>query len=66
MERITMDIIGPLNETERNNRRVLVIWVYFTTWVEAFPLPDEQAVTVAEELTSELYSDQGAGHLWRY
>lgn len=42
---------------------------YFTKWMEAFPLPDEQAVTVAEVLASEwvyrygapqtLHSDQG-------
>ena len=48
---------------------VLVIQDYFTKWVEAFPLPNEQAVTVAEVLASEwvcryeapqtLHSDQG-------
>ena len=69
MEHITLDIMGPLNETERNNRYVLVIQDYFTKRVEAFPLPNEQAVTVAEVLTSEwvcrygapqsLHSDQG-------
>ena len=69
MERIALDIMGPLNETERHNRYVLVIQDYFTKWVEAFPLPNEQAVTVAEVLASEwvcrygapqtLHSDQG-------
>nr|XP_061825306.1 uncharacterized protein LOC133612154 [Nerophis lumbriciformis] len=69
MERIALDIMGPLNETERKNRYVLVIQDYFTKWVEAFPIPNEQAVTVAEVLASEwvcrygapqaLHSDQG-------
>ncbi|CAI5671880.1 unnamed protein product [Oreochromis niloticus] len=48
MERIALDIMGPLNETERRNRYVLVIQDYFTKWTEAFPIPDERAATVAE------------------
>ncbi|KAJ8369382.1 hypothetical protein SKAU_G00094100 [Synaphobranchus kaupii] len=70
MEHIALDIMGPLNKTERNNNcYVLVIQDYFTKWVEAFPLPNERAVTVAEVLASEwmcrygapqtLHSDQG-------
>ncbi|KAJ8346760.1 hypothetical protein SKAU_G00281610 [Synaphobranchus kaupii] len=65
MERITLDIMGPLNETERNNCYVLVIQDYFTKWVEAFPLPNERAVTVASEWVCRygapqtLHSDQG-------
>ena len=69
MERIALDIMGPLNETERKNSYVLVIQDYFTKFVEAFPLPDQQAVTVAKVLASEwvcrygapqtLHSDQG-------
>lgn len=69
MERIALDITGPLNETERKNSYVLVIQEYFTKWTEAFPIPDEKAVTVAHVVATEwvcrfgmphsLHSDQG-------
>ncbi|XP_034549911.1 uncharacterized protein LOC117820296 [Notolabrus celidotus] len=69
MERIALDIMGPLNETERKNCYVLVVQDYFSKWVEAYPLPNDKAVTVAEVLASEwvcrygapqtLHSDQG-------
>ena len=69
MERVALDIMGPLNETERHKSYILVIQDYFTKWVEAFPLANEKAETVAEVLASEwvcrygapqvLHSDQG-------
>ncbi|RXN37833.1 Transposon Ty3-G Gag-Pol poly [Labeo rohita] len=69
MERIAVDLMGPMNETERFNRYILVVQDYFTKWVEAYPLPNDQAVTVAEIIVSEwvcrygapltLHSDQG-------
>uniref|UniRef100_A0AAV2LLM9 Gypsy retrotransposon integrase-like protein 1 n=1 Tax=Knipowitschia caucasica TaxID=637954 RepID=A0AAV2LLM9_KNICA len=69
MERIALDIMGPLNETDRKNRYILVIQEYFTKWTEAFPIPDEKAVTMAEVVATEwvcrygmphsLHSDQG-------
>ena len=69
MERIALDIMGPLNETERKNSYVLVIQEYFTKWTEAFAIPDEKAVTVAQVVATEwvcrygmphsLHSDQG-------
>ncbi|KAJ3581003.1 hypothetical protein NHX12_017185, partial [Muraenolepis orangiensis] len=52
MERIALDIMGPLNETDRKNSYVLVVQDYFTKWVEAYPLPNQQALTVAEVLAS--------------
>lgn len=69
MERIALDIMGPLNETERKNSYILVIQEYFTKWTEAFAIPDEKAVTVANVVATEwvcrfgmphsLHSDQG-------
>ena len=35
LERVAMDILGPLPVTERGNRYVLVIGDYFTKWVES-------------------------------
>lgn len=69
LEHVALDIMGPLNEIEHNNSYVLVIQDYFSMSVEVFPLPNDQAVTVAEVLASEwvcrygtpqtLHSDQG-------
>lgn len=47
MERIAIDIMGPLPETEKGNRYILVIADYFTKWTEAVPLCDQEAATVA-------------------
>lgn len=70
MERIAVDLMGPLNETDRRNRYSLVVQDYFSKWVEAYPIPNEHATTVAEKIASEwvcrygapqcLNSDQGA------
>ncbi|CAI5682172.1 unnamed protein product [Oreochromis niloticus] len=69
MERIPVDLMGPLNETERHNQFILVVQDYFSKWVEAYPVPNEQAPTVAEKVVAEwvcrygapqsLHSDQG-------
>ncbi|KAJ8009501.1 hypothetical protein DPEC_G00089540 [Dallia pectoralis] len=68
-ERIAVDLMGPLNETERYNRYIIVVQDYFSKWVEAYPVPNQQATTVAEKIVSEwvcrygapqcLHSDQG-------
>ena len=38
MQRIAMDILGPLPETEQQNKYILVISDYFTKWTESFPI----------------------------
>lgn len=60
MDRVALDIMRPLIETESKNRDILLIQDYFTKWVEAFPLSDEQAVTVAKVLFSEWLHHYGA------
>ena len=69
MERIAMDIVGPLIETPRGNKYILVICDYFSKWSQAFPLPNHTAKTVAEKFVTEwvalwgcplsLHTDQG-------
>ena len=70
MERMAVDILGPLPVTERGNRYIVIFCEYFTKWVEGFPLPDQTAATVADCLVNEiivrfgiphqLHSDQGS------
>lgn len=71
MQRVATDILGPLPESLSGNSYVLVVadYMYFTRWVEAFPIPNQEATTVARKLVDEvfchysppeqLHSDQG-------
>ena len=53
LQRIAMDIIGPLPVTPRGNRCILVIGDYFTKWKEAFPLADMEASSIARVVVNE-------------
>ena len=50
LERIALDILGPLPETERGNKFVLVLSDYFTKWTEAYAIKNQEAVTIARVL----------------
>ena len=52
-ERITLDVLGPLPTSESGNKYVLLIADYFTKWPEAYPLPNQEAITIAEVLVKE-------------
>ena len=53
MERIAIDVLGPLPITETGNKYILIVADYFTKWVEAYPMPNQEATTVAELLVRE-------------
>ena len=69
MDRIGIDILGPLPISHQGNTCLLVVGDYFTRWIEAYAIPDQQAETVARRLVHdfiarfgvplELHSDQG-------
>ena len=69
MERVCLDILGPLPKTSQQNRYILVVSDTFTKFTEAYALPDIEAETVAQKLVTEficrygvmetLHSDQG-------
>ena len=58
MERIAVDVLGPLPELESGNKYLLIVADYFSKWTEAFPMRDQEATTVAEILV------QGNQSLW--
>ena len=45
-----LDYMGPLKETSKGNRHILVLMDHFTKWCEAFPTKDQKASTVASTL----------------
>lgn len=69
MERVTMDIMGPLPVTKDGNRYILVITDWFTKWTEGIPMPDQEAKTLAAAVVNnfvvrfgvplQIYTDQG-------
>ena len=69
-ERVGIDILGPLPESKRGNKYIVVIGDYFTKWIEAFGVPDMEAETVARVLMEgfiarfglpkQIHSDQGS------
>ena len=69
MERLAIDILGELPQTNKGNKYILVISDYFTKWTEALPMPNMEACTVAKILVEDIlcrfgipqkiHSDQG-------
>ena len=55
MQIVAVDILGPLPKTKGGNAYVLVASDYFTRWVEAYAIPNQEAVTVAQKLVDELF-----------
>ena len=66
---MAVDLLGPLTESKNGNCYVLVIGDYFSRCMEALPVPNQEASTVAKKLVDEvflrfsppeqLHSDQG-------
>lgn len=70
LERIGMDILGPFPRTSRGNKYLLVIGDYFTKWLDAIPVKDQEAITIAKAFVDrivsifgiplQLHTDQGS------
>lgn len=59
MERVCIDIVGPFPVSGRGNKYALVVTDWFTKYVEIYPMPNQEAETVAQALTREYFSRYG-------
>ena len=59
MERIAVDILGPLPKTNDGNQYIVIAQDYFTKWPEAFPVADQKATTVADVLVNQFFTRFG-------
>ena len=50
LERVAIDVLGPLPTSDNGNKYLLVIGDYFTKWMDAYPMPNQESTTVAEIL----------------
>ena len=54
LDHLAIDFVGPLPESKKGNRHILVVTDHFTKWVEIFALPDHKAETCAEVILNEV------------
>ena len=59
MERVAVDIAGPLPVTRSGNRYICVTMDYFTKWPEAIAVPNQEAETIARALVDNFFSRFG-------
>jgi hypothetical protein len=58
-ERIGIDLVGPLQITQQNNRYIIVATDYLTRWPEARAVPDAGAETLAKFIFEEIVCRHG-------
>ena len=59
LERVALDILGPLPDSDRGNKYILIIGDYFSKWTEAYAIPNQEATTVARVLVEEFVARFG-------
>ena len=52
---MAVDLVGPLPESLKGNCYIMVVGDYFSRWMEAIPIPNQEASTVAEKLVDEVF-----------
>jgi len=59
-EILCTDIVGPFPVTPDGHRYILCVTDYLTSWVEAFPIRDITASTIANKLVRSVFTRYGA------
>ena len=59
MERIQIDVLGPLPLSKNGNRFIVVVVDCFTKWSEAYAIPNQEAHTIIKVFVNEFVSRFG-------
>ena len=59
LDRVGIDVVGELPESNNGNRYIIVISDYFTKWVQAHAVADQTAQTTAEIFVREFVANLG-------
>ena len=59
LQRLCIDIVGPFPESRCGNKYGLVVTDAFTKFVEIYPMPNQEAETVAKLLAKEFFAKYG-------
>ena len=55
LDRVHIDVLGELPETDRGNKYILVLTDHFSKWAHAWALPNQKAQTVADALMTDFF-----------
>ena len=61
-QRIAVDFLGPLPQTKRKNKYILVVIDHFTKWAEAYPTTRLTTKAAADTLVREVIARYGTPH----
>ncbi|XP_023212871.1 uncharacterized protein LOC111615673 [Centruroides sculpturatus] len=61
MQVIAVDVIGPVPESRRGNRYIIVFIDMFTRFIEAIPVPEVSSKTIADSLFENIVCRYGGG-----
>ena len=60
MEKVHIDMLGPLPESQQGNKYVLLLVDQFTKWVEIHAVPDQSAERIAKVVVDQFFSRFGS------
>lgn len=55
-QKVALDVVGPLDRTLSGNTCILTVQCNFTKFMQAFPIPDQTAETIAKVLIDDVVS----------
>ena len=55
LDRIGIDILGPLPRTSNGNEYIIVLCDYFSKWIKVYAVPNHTALTVADKKVNEIF-----------